>query len=85
MNKTVNINIGGLFFHIDEDAFQKLTRYFEAIKRSLSNSSGKDEIMKDIEMRVAELLTEKQKSDKHVVFLMLNFNKSRIWICWRKS
>jgi phage shock protein PspC (stress-responsive transcriptional regulator) len=67
MNKTVNINIGGLFFHIDEDAYQKLTRYFEAIKRSLSNSSGNDEIMKDIEMRVAELLTEKQKSDKHVI------------------
>lgn len=67
MNKTVNINIGGLVFHIDEDAFQKLTRYFEAIKRSLSNSSGQDEIMKDIEMRVAELLTEKQKSDKHVI------------------
>lgn len=67
MNKTVNINIGGLFFHIDEDAFQKLSRYFEAIKRSLSNSSGKDEIMKDIEMRVAELLTEKQKTDKHVI------------------
>lgn len=67
MNKTVNINIGGLFFHIDEDAYQKLTRYFEAIKRSLSNSSGQDEIMKDIEMRVAELLTEKQKSNKHVI------------------
>jgi phage shock protein PspC (stress-responsive transcriptional regulator) len=67
MNKTVNINIGGLFFHIDENAYQKLSRYFDAIKRSLSNSSGKDEIMKDIEMRVAELLTEKQKSDKHVI------------------
>jgi len=69
MNKTVNINIGGLFFHIDEDAYQKLSRYFDAIKRSLSNSSGKDEIMKDIEMRVAELLTEQQKSDKHVINL----------------
>lgn len=67
MNKTVNINIGGLFFHIDEDAYQKLSRYFDAIKRSLSNSSGKDEIMKDIEMRVAELFTERQKSDKHVI------------------
>ena len=67
MNKTVNINIGGLVFHIDEDAYQKLTRYFEAIKRSLSNSSGRDEIMKDIEMRVAELLAEKQKSEKHAV------------------
>lgn len=67
MNKTVNINIGGLFFHIDEDAYQKLSRYFDAIKRSLSNSSGKEEIMKDIEMRVAELFTERQKSDKHVI------------------
>jgi phage shock protein PspC (stress-responsive transcriptional regulator) len=67
MNKTVNSNIGGLIFHIDEDAYQKLTRYFEAIKRSLSNSSGQDEIMNDIEMRIAELLTEKQKSDKHVI------------------
>lgn len=67
MNKTVNINLGGMFFHIDEDAYLKLTRYFDAIKRSLNNSSGKDEIIKDIEMRVSELLTEKQKSEKHVV------------------
>ncbi|MGO4905774.1 PspC domain-containing protein [Flavobacterium sp. W20_MBD1_R3] len=69
MNKTVNINLGGMFFHIDEDAYQKLTRYFDAIKRSLSNSSGHDEIIKDIEMRVSELLNEKQKSDKYVIGL----------------
>lgn len=69
MNKTVNINLGGMFFHIDEDAYQKLTRYFEAIKRSLTNSNGQDEIIKDIEMRVSELLNEKQKSEKHVVGL----------------
>jgi phage shock protein PspC (stress-responsive transcriptional regulator) len=67
MNKTVNINLGGMFFHIDEDAYQKLTRYFDAIKRSLSKSSGQEEIIKDIEMRVSELLTEKQQTDKHVV------------------
>ncbi len=69
MNKTVNINLGGMFFHIDEDAYLKLTRYFDAIKRSLNSSSGQDEIIKDIEMRVSELLTEKQKSEKHVVGL----------------
>ena len=67
MNKTVNINLGGMFFHIDEDAYQKLSKYFEAIKRSLNNSSGQDEIIKDIEMRVAELLSERQKSEKHVI------------------
>lgn len=66
MNKTVSINLGGLFFHIDEDAYQKLNRYFDAIRRSLS-PDGKDEIMNDIEGRIAELLTEKLKNDKQVV------------------
>lgn len=69
MNKTVNINLGGMFFHIDEDAYQKLSRYFEAIKRSLSNSGGQDEIIKDIEMRIAELISEKHSSDKQVINL----------------
>jgi phage shock protein PspC (stress-responsive transcriptional regulator) len=66
MNKTVSINLGGLFFHIDEDAYQKLNQYFDAIRRSLSND-GKDEIMSDIEGRISELLTEKLNSDKQVV------------------
>ncbi|MET0759450.1 MAG: PspC domain-containing protein, partial [Flavobacterium sp.] len=69
MNKTVNINLGGMFFHIDEDAYQKMTRYFDAIKRSLSNSGGQDEIIKDIEMRIGELITEKHTSDKQVINL----------------
>lgn len=69
MNKTVNINLGGIVFHIDEDAYQKLSRYFDAIKRSLNNSSGQDEIIKDIEMRILELLSEKLVSDKHVIGL----------------
>src|SRR5690606_10996867 len=66
MNKTVSINLGGFFFHIDEDAYQKLNRYFDAIKRSLS-PDGKDEIMSDIESRISELLSEKLKNDKQVV------------------
>lgn len=69
MNKTVNINLGGLFFHIDEDAYQKLNRYFDAIKRSLSNSSGQDEIMKDIEVRISEIFSEHKESDKQVINL----------------
>ncbi len=69
MNKTVNINLGGTFFHIDEDAYQKLSRYFEAIKRSLTNSNGQDEIIKDIEMRIAELFAEKHSAGKQVISL----------------
>lgn len=67
MNKTVNINLGGLFFYIDEDAYQKMSRYLEAIKRSLNNSSSQDEIIKDIEMRIAELISAKHKADKQVI------------------
>lgn len=66
MNKTVSINLGGLFFHIDENAYQKLNSYFDAIRKSLS-PDGKEEIMNDIESRIAELLTEKMKNDKQVV------------------
>ncbi|RZJ69199.1 PspC domain-containing protein [Flavobacterium sp.] len=67
MNKTVNINLGGSFFHIDEDAYQKLSRYFEAIKRSLNNSNGQDEIIKDIEMRIAEIISEKHNHSNQVI------------------
>ena len=52
MNKTISINLGGFFFHIDEDAYQKLSRYFDAVKRSLS-PDGRDENKKDKENRMA--------------------------------
>ena len=66
MNKTISINLGGFFFHIDEDAYQKLSRYFDAVKRSLS-PDGRDEIVKDIESRIAELFQERLQNEKQVV------------------
>lgn len=68
MNKTISINLGGFFFHIDEDAYQKLTRYFDAVKRSLS-PEGRDEIIKDIESRIAELFQERLKNENQVIGL----------------
>lgn len=68
MNKTVNMNLGGFFFHIDEDAYQKLNRYFDAIRASLSKE-GRDEIMNDIESRVSELFSEKLTNSKQVLSL----------------
>lgn len=44
-----------MFFHIDEDAYNALQRYLNAIKRSFTDSQGRDEILADIEARVAEL------------------------------
>jgi len=68
MNKTININLGGLFFHIDEIAFQKLKRYLDTIRRSLSDDpKGRDEIIADIEFRISELLSEKIKDPRQVI------------------
>ena len=67
MNKTVNINLAGIFFHIDEDAYLKLQRYLEAIKRSFTDSQGRSEIIADIESRIAELFSERMINDKQVI------------------
>ena len=68
MNKTININLGGFFFHIDEVAYQKLRRYLESISKSLSeDSQGKNEIISDIEARISELLSEKITDARQVV------------------
>jgi len=68
MNKTININLGGLFFHIDETAYQKLNRYLNSIRKSLSDDpQGKDEIIKDIEMRISELLSDRIVDERQVV------------------
>jgi phage shock protein PspC (stress-responsive transcriptional regulator) len=71
MNKTVNINLAGIFFHIDEDAYLKLQRYLEAIKRSFTDSQGRSEIISDIEARIAELFSERIHNDKQVVGIHL--------------
>ncbi|MDX6746859.1 PspC domain-containing protein [Polaribacter sp. PL03] len=68
MNKTININLGGFFFHIDEVAYQKLRRYLESISKSLSEDpQGKNEIIADIEARISELLSEKITDARQVV------------------
>ncbi|NND51162.1 MAG: PspC domain-containing protein [Flavobacteriaceae bacterium] len=67
MNKTVNINLAGIFFHIDEDAYAKLQRYLDAIKRSFTDSQGRNEIIADIEARIAELFNERIQNEKQVV------------------
>ncbi|MFT6192904.1 MAG: phage shock protein PspC (stress-responsive transcriptional regulator) [Paraglaciecola sp.] len=68
MNKTININLGGFFFHIDEVAYQKLRRYLESISKSLSDDpQGKNEIIADIEARISELLSEKIADARQVV------------------
>jgi phage shock protein PspC (stress-responsive transcriptional regulator) len=59
MNKTVTINLGGIVFHIDEEAYFELSKYLKAIKQSFKKTESGDEIIADIELRIAELFKEK--------------------------
>lgn len=67
MNKTVNINLANTLFHIDENAYAKMRRYLESVKRSFANTPGSDEILADIEARIAELFNEKLANERQVV------------------
>src|SRR5690606_21921255 len=67
MNKTVNINLANTLFHIDDDAYNKLRRYLESIKRSFAGTKGSDEIIADIEARIAELFLEKMENERQVI------------------
>lgn len=59
MKKTFTANLNGTVFHIEEDAFDQLQRYLASIRARLGSSGDANEIMADIEARIAELLTER--------------------------
>jgi len=59
MNKVLHINIGGYAFIIDEDAYDDLKIYLSRVRLHFSNSTDCDEILDDIEARMAELFTDR--------------------------
>ena len=67
MRKTLNINLGGMAFIIDENAFELLHNYLEALKRKFSNETEREEILNDIEARIGEMLNQKLADRKEVV------------------
>lgn len=70
MNKTVTINLAGINFYMDEDAFKKLDNYLNAISASL-HAESRAETMRDIEARIAELFLE-NTGHKHAVINLKN-------------
>lgn len=68
MNKTIIININGIVFHIEEDAYEILKNYMTEVKRHFSNSADSVEITTDIENRIAEMFSELlEKENKQVI------------------
>ena len=69
MKKTVSINLSGLLFTIDEDAYIVLKSYLEKIETHFSNEPDTENIIQDIESRIAELFIERTSSSKQVITL----------------
>lgn len=69
MNKTISVNIGGRVFNIEENAFDKLNRYLNTIRGYFEGNESTDEIISDIELRVAELFMDRISGQKQVITL----------------
>lgn len=58
MKKTLTINLSGYAFNIDSDAYEMLNIYLDKVSAHLADNE-RDEIMKDIEARIADLFAER--------------------------
>jgi phage shock protein PspC (stress-responsive transcriptional regulator) len=59
MKKIININLSGRVIPIEDSAYEKLQGYIESLRRYFAHEEGRDEIINDIESRIAELMSEK--------------------------
>jgi phage shock protein PspC (stress-responsive transcriptional regulator) len=64
MKKSSSITLGGILLHIEEDAYELLKSYIDSLELHFKNDSDKTDILEDIELRLAELLSE-QLADKN--------------------
>ncbi len=58
MKKTISISIAHTLFNIEEDAYAKLELYLRSIKEHFAANPDNEEIVGDIESRIAERLSE---------------------------
>jgi len=59
MKRIININLSGRVIPIEDSAYEKLQAYIESLRRYFIHEEGRDEIINDIESRIAELMNEK--------------------------
>ena len=67
MKKTLSINISGILFHIEEDGYTTLKAYLDAINKHFSHYEDNQEIITDIENRIAEIFLSYLKNNKQVI------------------
>lgn len=67
MKKTIKINLSGFVFTLDEDAYQELKNYLDSINSRFRNMKEGNEIISDIESRIAEIFQSKVSDKKEVI------------------
>ncbi|TRX56023.1 PspC domain-containing protein [Fulvivirga sp. M361] len=67
MKKNISINISGIIFHIEEDAYEELKNYLDSINKYFASFEDNQEIIADIENRMAEIFLAKLHEDKQVI------------------
>lgn len=67
MKKNISINISGIIFHIEEDGYNDLKKYLDTINSYFSSYEDSDEIIADIEGRIAEIFLSKLAEGKQAV------------------
>jgi phage shock protein PspC (stress-responsive transcriptional regulator) len=70
MNRIISINISGVLFNADENAYERLKQYLDAIKMHFQNKEGGPEILADIENRIAEMLMQSLSDRKEVISIL---------------
>ncbi|GGF23575.1 PspC domain-containing protein [Hymenobacter cavernae] len=69
MKKNISINLQGLIFHIEEDGYEVLGRYLTEVRAHFSSYRGHEEIVADIESRIAELFAARVSTNKQIITL----------------
>jgi phage shock protein PspC (stress-responsive transcriptional regulator) len=67
MKRTIQINLAGTIFNIDDDAYEMLHDYLGAVERQFASATDGREVIHDLELRMAELFTERLKPLRQVV------------------
>lgn len=67
MKRTVSVNIKGINFMIEEDAYESLQSYMNRLEEVLQNQTGSAEIIEDVELRIAEICSSKLSDSKTVI------------------
>ncbi len=67
MRMAIDVTLGGQAFHVDEAAYHDLRAYLARLEALFVEEPGREEIMSDIESRLAELLRPRLNRYKQVI------------------